>query len=293
MFWFTLSTVSRPIKGYAMTTLEITTLAYTFCTIAILFFWRHKPMDVQYPFVLPCDYSLDQIVDRNGRNAADQYYITPLEFVSREEWIGSKLWTYYVNLLRKLSIIHVYEKPLPIRHVTSFNFMPPDRPFLFIMLLMSLAYSSIFVAAWKFHFPSEIERILWQTCSLGTLCIVLLGGTFEVIQIVREMHTRRRFTPDSDSENQIALAPAPIRSHPLPKEPTTRVEVILQNARNKCPDKDPHYDVPIRSLLITTPLCALYCIFRAFIILEDLISFRDLPASTFMAIEWSTYVPHV
>jgi hypothetical protein len=158
---------------------------------------------------------------------------------------------------------------------------------------MSAAYSAIFVTAWNLHLPTEMERLLWRLCSAGTMGIVLLGGAFEIVGILLEMHRKRPFVPDSDSENQVHVVPAPVRSHPLIKEPSTRFEAILQNCKNKTPDKDPHYDIPIRSLLITTPLCALYCVFRAFVLVEDLISFRDLPASTFMAIEWSTYVPHM
>jgi hypothetical protein len=158
---------------------------------------------------------------------------------------------------------------------------------------MGAAYSAIFVTAWNLHFPTPMERLLWRLCSAGTLAIVLLGGAFEVIGILLEMHRRRPFNPDSDSEHQLEVVPAPVRSQPLMKEPSTRFEEILQNARNKTPEKDPHYDIPIRSLLVTTPLCALYCVFRAVIIIEDLITLRELPASTFMAIEWSAYVPHV
>lgn len=293
MFWFTLSTISRPIKGYATTTLEITTLAYILCALVTTFFWRHKPMDVQLPITLNCPVSLDQIVDRNGRSAAEHYHFTPLDFVSRQEWIGSKLWVYYTNLLRKMRIIHVYPKPLPIRNFSSFNFMLPDRPFLFIIVFLSTAYSSIFVAAWSLHFPTYTERLLWRISSTGTMVITLLGGTFEVVGMLLQYRRRRPFVPDSDSEHQMHVIPTPIRSQPLVFKPVTKLEVIMQNARNKTPDKDPHYDIPIRSLVFTTPLCALYCWFRLILLIEDIITFRKLPASAFMAIDWSMYVPHI
>ncbi|KAF2867509.1 hypothetical protein BDV95DRAFT_679431 [Massariosphaeria phaeospora] len=296
IFWFTLSTVSRPIKGYATTTLELTTLAYIVCALATLFFWRHKPMDVQTALVLHCPTPLDQIVNRDGRSAAEHYHFTPLDFISREERIGSRLWVYYVNLLRKMKLVHAYKKLLPVRHVSSFNFSPPDRLMLFLMLGLSFGYASVFVAAWNLHFPTHIEQLLWRTCSLGTMLIVLLGGVFEVAGMLPEYRRRRPFIPDSDSEvqlHEIPAPPAPTRSHPLAKEPSTRLEVVLQDIRNKTPDKDPHYDIPIRSLVVTTPLCALYCVFRAVITIEDVATLRELPASAFMAIEWSMYVPHI
>ncbi|KAL7775272.1 hypothetical protein CFE70_006190 [Pyrenophora teres f. teres 0-1] len=162
ILWFTLSTISRPIKGYATTTLEITTLAYIFCAWASMFFWRCKPMDVQDPIMVQCKVPLAAIVDRHGRSAAEHFHLTPLDFIDRQEWIGSKLWTYYVSLLRKMKIIYVYEKELPARHFSSFNFMAPDKPFVILILMIACTYSAIFLAAWNLHFPTDLERLLWR-----------------------------------------------------------------------------------------------------------------------------------
>jgi hypothetical protein len=252
-------------------------------------------MDVQDPIIVPCKVTLAGIVDRHGRSAAEHFHYTPLDFIDRQEWIGSKLWTYYVILLRKMKIIFVYKKDLPVRNFTSFNFMAPDKPFIFLILMIACTYSAIFLAAWNLHFPTDHERLVWRVCSAGTMCIVVVGGVFEVIGMLIEFHRRHPFLPDSssDSEHQLHEIPAPVRSHPLVDEPKTRWQVFLQNARNKTEDKDPHFDIPLRSLLITTPLCALYCLFRAYILIADVITLRELPASAFMSIAWSTYVPHI
>ncbi|KAF2476621.1 uncharacterized protein BDR25DRAFT_252761 [Lindgomyces ingoldianus] len=288
MFWFTLSTVSRPIKGYATTTLEITTLAYIVCALATMFFWRHKPMDVQDAIFLDCHRTLDQLLGEHGRSAAGPYHFTPLDFVSREEWIASRLWVYNVNLLRRMRIIHTYQKELPIQHFSSFNFLILKRSMLFVSLAISLAYTSVFVAGWNLHFPTTLERILWRTCSLGTMMIVAIGGLFEILFLVQQYS---RTTQGEDIE--MGHGPPLVRSHPLIKPPPTRMQAAIRHAKNKTPDIDPEYDVPIRSLVVTLPLCALYSIFRLCILLEDFISFRRLPATAFMAIDWSTYLPHI
>jgi hypothetical protein len=127
------------------------------------------------------------------------------------------------------------------------------------------------------------------------MCIVVVGGVFEVTGILIEYHQRHPFLPDSNSDSELQLheVPAPVRSHPLVEEPKTRWQVFLQNARNKTEDKDPHFDIPLRSPLITIPLCALYCLFKAYIISADVIILKKLPAGAFMSIEWSTYIPHI
>lgn len=293
IFWFTLSTVTRPIKGFAITTLEITTLAYISCAWATMFFWRCKPMDVQDPLVLKSDLTLEQIVDNQGRSAAEHFHFTPLDFVSREEWVASKLWVYYVNLLRRLRVIHLYPKTLPVRNITSFTFLQPDKPFVILTLVISAAYSAIFLTAWNLHFPTPLERLLWRVCTTGTMGIVLAGGLFEVVGIMLQLRRHLPFLPNSDSESQVGEVPGPVRSRPLIIEPKTRWQSFLQNARNKTLDKDPHYDIPLRSLVVTTPLCALYSWFRIYIIVSDFITLRELPASAFMAVEWSMYIPHV
>lgn len=252
-------------------------------------------MDVQDPIILPCRFRLADIVNRHGRSAAEHFHFTPLDFIDRQEWIGSKMWTYYVCLLHKMKIVYVYRKELPVQHFSSFNFKPPNKPFLFLMLAISCAYSAIFLAAWNFHFPTGIERTIWRICTAGTMGIVVFGGVFEVIYILLETARRRPFLSDSDStsEHQLNEIPVPVRSHPLVVEPKTRWQLLLQNARNMTEDKDPHFDIDLLGLVVTTPVCALYCVFRAYIIIVDIITLRELPASAFMAIQWSTYVPHI
>ncbi|KAF2691052.1 hypothetical protein K458DRAFT_438759 [Lentithecium fluviatile CBS 122367] len=292
IFWFTLSTVSRPIARYAVTTLELTTLAYILCALATLFFWRHKPMDIRTPIMLECSTPIGQITDRWGRAATGSYHYTPLDFVSRGEWIGTRLWTYYVNLLRQMGVVHYYPPELPVRSFSSFNFPIPTRPMLFAMLGISFGYTGIFVAGWNLHYPSLTERLLWRICTLGTMIITVIGGLFEVIMMLRQ-YQRRHSVSVLVHNPDIEVAPTHRGHRKNHSMEPTRLQVILQNIRNNTPDKDPHFDIPIRSLVITTPLCALYCIFRAFILIEDIISLRELPGSAFAAIEWSMYVPHI
>lgn len=290
MFWFTLSTVTRPIKNLAVTTLEITTLGYIICTLGTLYFWRDKPMDIYCPVVLDCQIPLEQILG-DRMEPGDQWYCdTPLDYISREEWIGSRLWTYYVNILRRMRVVHVRPMAKPKQRFSSFNFPALDRKMMLLTLLLALCYTAVFVAGWNCHYNSHTERIMWRISSLGTMIIVLIGGVFEIsFAILDSWKGRGGFTgPDTELAEQ-----AIVRASPTKKSHKTKWKAALDEFRNNSPEKDPALDIPIRSLMITTPLCALYTIFRIFILTEDIISLRELPVSAFVAIEWSTYVPHI
>ncbi|KAF1956465.1 hypothetical protein CC80DRAFT_471860 [Byssothecium circinans] len=287
IFWFTLSTISRPVVGYAITTLELTTLAYILCALAILFFWRSKPMNIQTSMMLECPTPLSRI--RRGRPPDETYYYTPLDFAGREEWIATRLWTYYVNMLRQMRVVHSYPRQLPVQHFSSFSCPIPTKPMIFIIFGITVAYTSIFVAGWNLHYPSATEQLLWRICSSGTMIITVIGSLFEVT-IMFLQYQRRHSVTALVHNPDIEVIPR----HPRPVSvKNSRWQAALQNIRNNTPEKDPHFDIPIRSLLITTPLGALYCIFRAFILVEDVISLRELPASAFAAVGWSTYVPHI
>ena len=247
-------------------------------------------MDIRTPMTLQCATPLSEILDRWGPVAVQPYHYTPLDFVERQEWIGSRLWTYYVNILRNMRIVHYYPPSLPIRNFSSLNFPPLDRHIILIILLIAFSYTGIFVAGWNLHFPTSTERTLWRICSLGTMIITVIGGLFESSFLLNgRRHSVSALVQASDIEliSQGHILPT------APAEQPTRLQSMLQNLRNNTPSKDPYFDIPIRSLLITTPICALYCIFRAFILIEDLITLRQLPASAFAAIDWSTYVPHI
>jgi len=249
-------------------------------------------MDIRTPVILICDLNPEEIVDRRGRNAAGEYFLTPLDFVGRQEWIGSRLWKYYVELLRKLRIIYTFKGSKPIRNISSFNFPLLNRPMLLTMVFLGTTYAGIFVAGWNFHYPTWVEQVLWRVSTLGTQIIVIFGGCFEVTILLLEYRKSKHNALTHILPSEIEIIPRfqTTRIQPADMGPQTRMQAILQGVRNK--SDDPELEVPLRSLMITTPLCALYCLFRLYILVEDFLSLRRLPESAFVAIAWSTYLPH-
>jgi hypothetical protein len=62
---------------------------------------------------------------------------------------------------------------------------------------------------------------------------------------------------------------------------------------NMSPDHDPELEVPPGLLIPTTIFSAVYCIFRAYILVEDIIGLRNLPTSAYATVEWSEFIPQI
>ena len=72
-----------------------------------------------------------------------------------------------------------------------------------------------------------------------------------------------------------------------------RAYVAIEHAKAETQHKDPNLEIPLWILMVALPAAALYTIFRLYILVADFISMRELPASAFMTIDWSTYLPHI
>lgn len=59
------------------------------------------------------------------------------------------------------------------------------------------------------------------------------------------------------------------------------------------PDDPPDAPIPISLLGPCTFLCFFYCLFRIYILVEDVIGLRSLPLSAFDSVRWSDYIPHI
>jgi len=103
--WFIANCITRSIQHLAITTLELTTVAFIFCTLGTSFCWAHKPADVDRAIILETNCSIADILREAGDCAREPYRNTPLDFVSRKEWSWSLYWSHWINLLRGLKIV--------------------------------------------------------------------------------------------------------------------------------------------------------------------------------------------
>ncbi|OQV01307.1 hypothetical protein CLAIMM_06688, partial [Cladophialophora immunda] len=182
IIWFILNVIARATQHLAVTTLEITTIGFIFCTLGVNICWREKPMDVSTVTVLHSEHTIDQILLEGPRAAAQPYRLTPLDFASREEWNATKLWQYNVNILRRLGVVRQRPRVRPVQNLSSFGFPKPlSRAASAVTLAVALGYAAIFMAAWNLEFPSVAERLLWLACTSLTTAVTLAVGVIEVV----------------------------------------------------------------------------------------------------------------
>lgn len=259
--WFTVQCIARTIQHLALSTFELSTLAFIFCSLNMFFFWLHKPLDVEAPIVLHTNTRIADILLEAGDRARQPYKLTPLDFLNPPERRTS------IIALCKfgLGVLFGFDKEASERPVKAFvnSRTTPYRGItvreMLYGVLVELTYFGIHLAAWNFTFPSRTERILWRVASLQLLGVLLFYlavvtiGTFFYKDIARMV-----FGKESNSMLGLSsLAP--------------------------------------RWLLLVAyyPVIIAYGSARTYILLEAFVNLRALPLSVYTSVNWAGFIPHV
>lgn len=280
--WFFVNTIARAFQGLAITTLELTTLSFIVVMFATSFYWIHKPLDVATPTTLFCNATIEQIHSEAGL-IDEQWAQTPLDFVSRREYSLSKIWAYYSQITRKLHL-PLFSRPIKVKprdRIPSDIWLKPDFRRESFSGVFILAFAITFMTAWNFPFPTSIEQTLWRAASTFNLVFSVFGGGYIMLweYIIPKMQKSSAPPPSP----QILLRQV--------QEPTRRT--VAARLRNISSPLDPELDVPLTLLFPVSLLCALYCVCRMYIFVEDLIGLRSVPTSAFETVEWANYIPHI
>jgi hypothetical protein len=166
--------------------------------------------------------------------------------------------------------IPLFSRPIrsrPHNHNRSDKFLRTDLDFEIFGGIMILLFGGTFLCAWDFHFPSYTERILWRCASVYFLVFVVVGGAYTWIWHIK-LFDKYKPTPLPMNE----IGPVDIREQ---KGIRYNTEALLSKMREASPT------LPLRLLYPVPFICALYCIFRAYIFVEDIISLRALPSSAY------------
>lgn len=288
VLYFSVSTLARVVQGLAITTLELTVLGFILCTLATSICWWHKPNSVMTGHTFNLTKSMEDIIREAGEDADGSYRDTPLDFVSCERWSGNVLWPYYVNILWKTGLFRDRHKSRPVQRLSSFSFPKPStRRSEHLVLWLGLVYAALFFAAWNFYFPTETERVLWRLFAATQFVLSACIGILEVTQLT---WPTRRTRPCNVDELPSTMGP-----EKLDKIQSRKVlhwfHRVWHKPINNSISQNPFYEVPLGSLLLTTPLCAAYCICRWYLFLEDIIALRSLPSSAYQTVDWTQYWP--
>lgn len=179
---------------------------------------------------------------------------------------------------------------------------------------MALGYAGIFLAAWNLEFPSTAECLLWRICTAVTLGLTFITGVVEILlappSIVRDLPHNYvgEEAPQRDIDHGVFSASAETATSKTAIVSSTILPSFTNRQRNqrqamqtpaekiifKMPSKTiTRFNLPLHSILVTELTCAIYCVCRLCIIVEDIIGLRALPASTFQNVDWAAYWPHI
>lgn len=229
------------------------------------------------------------------------------------------IWQYYNEILRKIGL------PLFSRRIKK---RPWDRIPGDVFLRMNLdleliggafviLFGSVFLFAWNFHFPSKTEEVFWRVASIYMVTYGMVGAFWMWLSMWI-------FIPESRAAEgiELSLVEESLPLHPLHKwysrlqdwwenlkrsisltkrakkdrqTPRQRAHLpgFFSKSHNISPEKDPRLGVPIGFLLVTSLLCFLYCVFRLYILVEDLVGLRALPPSAYSSPNWTSFIPHI
>ncbi|KAJ5737058.1 uncharacterized protein N7483_002183 [Penicillium malachiteum] len=279
--WFLVNCIVRGVQHLTITTIELTTVAFVIVFFFTSFCWYYKPLDLSTTTTLTVNTNIDQIQAENSPYDHQDYYTNPLDFIYSEVYLCGIFWRYFNQILLKVHL-PLFSRAVhtkPYNRIPSDNFLPLDITAELITPPVIILFGSMFMFAWNFHFPSVLEQTRWRTSSICTLCFSIFGQLaikYLQIFVMPKVSTERQILPSW-----------------MKKIQESWVSQMGATLRNIHPSKDPRLDIPLRALIPYSALCALYCVCRAYILIEDFIGLRSLPVSAFQTISWSVYVPHL
>lgn len=259
--WLLLQTVARAVQGLAVTPFELFTIAFVVPTMATAFFWANKPQNVNEPTVIRIDRPIASIL-RSAGPAVDAAWPgkppmpwadTPLDFVEKPNWDGWGRRPFW----RYFGGL----QRRPIQRIPDdYLVLPPTTMQSLIVWVVSVIHASVHVAGWSFSFATPVETMIWRCSSLVLLGFMFTGG------LVPVMSTQPWFN------FKFSL-----------------FWVWIQNPRAANPTFLHMY-----LLAVISEFAYVLCILaRILILFEVFVSFRAMPATAYVVVDWSAFLPHV
>ncbi|KAH8807781.1 hypothetical protein F5884DRAFT_857348 [Xylogone sp. PMI_703] len=195
--WFMMQICARINQHLPITTLELATVAFIGCTGLMYFFWWHKPMDLETFTPIPdpgitsthlCDLARSICL----LHEVSEWYRPPPKEAHDHGW--DWFWFEKPMVLSRLEVISAGDQvPSDLRVILKDNFTAHARVTSWFMPAVNESHSSewgpwdhvcvftigtlfngIHLAAWKFHFPSDTESLLWKISVCSMLGVIYL-----------------------------------------------------------------------------------------------------------------------
>ena len=264
--WFVIQVLGRAIQHMPVTTLELTTFTYVFCTYASYYQWSNKPLDVESPTIIKTTKGIRDILLEAGNapGANEVYNLTPLDFIHNQ----SPSW---LTEIQPRLHFQMGPRARPLPRFTNDKFpVIGAGPHAILLFIVILAYCCLHFIAWNFDFPTRVERILWR---VGCITIVATTFIFLACETYQDGHRLGRW-----QSWYLKM---------FPKNPANIARVDTMEKRRREMEFVPFWEV-----CIMLPVTAIYTLARTYIVVEVFVSLRSLPSGAFDSVEWSMYIPH-
>jgi hypothetical protein len=262
--WFIIQYLGRAIQHLPITTFELTTLGFVFCTLIMYCQWANKPLDVQSPTIITTSASLEEILLKAGDAAREPYRQTPLDFV--DDLSPSWLIDAQPHLRFRRG---PPERPLP--RFTNDRFPVIGASFdAILLLIVTVVYCSLHFVAWNWSFPTNIERVLWRVSSVAMVGTALVFWVCEIIQDGFRVHRWERWYK---------------RMFPTKAEKAVNLQATPEERKKAL-------FIPVWEVIVMLPVTFIYSLARTYIVIEIFLSQRSLPKGAFDSVDWSKYIPH-
>ncbi|KAL1979410.1 hypothetical protein VTN96DRAFT_6053 [Rasamsonia emersonii] len=293
IFWFLVNITGRAVQHLAITTGELTTAAFIVCSFGTTYCWVHKPADITTPDVIETDVSIAQILIRAGDRAKKPYSRTPLDFVSRKEWQWSLYWSNWINILRNMGIVFG-PRVRPVNRFENTIIPEPSRAGYWVSLLVTLIYASIFICGWNYSFPTRAEKILWRAASVGVMGCLFAYCAISEFAFSVYPSIQQRFFPAMGKQDEEGQPRSRRQRIAQEKSRLKRIAMTVADCcRNNSLEQDPDLTVPLKAILPMYVVGFIYCHCRTYILFEDILELRSLPASAYMTVNWTNILPHL
>ncbi|KAI4215389.1 MAG: hypothetical protein LQ351_002289 [Letrouitia transgressa] len=285
--WFLANFFGRIAQGYTITVMELTTAAFVYIALPLMWMWRNKPADVSMPETIPTDASMTEILLAGGDEVRELYLYdrTPLDFVSRNEWTWSIYWSHAKHHLYRLHLLRPRTRPVdrlsnassPV--VAAWMWRPG--------VLYALSFGAIFIAPWNFSFPTETEKLLWRISSVMYIVTMAAGELVTIWGFEWWPYLRGKWAKAESRQSKTEKRGK--KGRKFSRRPPQNVWELL---RNPSPGQDPHLAAPLKAILPIEILFLTYVLARAYILVEDFLELRSLPASAYQTVDWGKFIPH-
>ena len=158
ILWVSIQILIRAARHLAISQLEIAVVAYATCAVVMYGLNWYKPKGVEVPITI-----------MQYRGEAPRKAFDSLVMVPHADSTDSTL-TNWRTIMRTFLGRPAEPKGAPISNV----FTRDDLGAWFGLILGSLVFGGIHLAAWKFEFPTRTEQILWWSASLWCTCFCVI-----------------------------------------------------------------------------------------------------------------------